>query len=279
MKKNKRRNPVLALLSQRWLLINAACLLALAGAAMAIESSLKNSDYFMVRSILVREKDDVANGESRFAYFKGMNIFRINLAQEAARIVSSYPSYRKIRLTRYLPDCILVDFLRRSPAAELRSDKSYYIDDNGYLFDQPGSAELPGIPVITGLERKIFSSGLGRKCTLREVVLSLQIINGIRQDRALSAYRIRTIDASAPDALAFVFAAPARPPAEPPVRQQAGQEGIEVRVGEDNIPAKLEILSTVLAQMKSRVENIKYIDLRFKEPVIKFKKMEKVGAG
>jgi hypothetical protein len=46
-------------------------------------------------------------------------------------------------------------------------------------------------------------------------------------------------------------------------------------VGSDNIPAKMQLLSTVLMQMRSTAANIKYIDLRFKEPVIKFKHMEK----
>lgn len=259
----------------RAVVVYGVCLLAVVAVACMIVTSLQRSDYFLVRQLIIREKDDISNGEVMFAYLKGKNIFTVDLDREAARIAMAYPSYRKIRLTRYLPDCILVDFLRRIPVACIRADKTYYVDNNGYLFDQPGIADLPGLPAIAGIERKISSLRMGGTSTVREVGLSLQVISRIGQDKAFAGYRLRTIDVSAPGNLVFFLYQPKAVAQELGKVRQEENEAIEVRLGVDAIPAKIQILSSVLTQMRSTVGNIKYIDLRFKEPVIKFKNMEK----
>ena len=45
--------------------------------------------------------------------------------------------------------------------------------------------------------------------------------------------------------------------------------GFEVRIGENNIRGKMMILGGLVKQAAKEWANIKYIDLRFKEPVIK----------
>jgi hypothetical protein len=42
-----------------------------------------------------------------------------------------------------------------------------------------------------------------------------------------------------------------------------------VRIGEGSIKQKMMILGGLLIQAEKGLQNIKYIDLRFKEPVIK----------
>ena len=46
---------------------------------------------------------------------------------------------------------------------------------------------------------------------------------------------------------------------------------MEVKIGREDIHNKLALLATLLAQVKNNIYNIEYIDLRFKEPVIKFR--------
>ena len=45
--------------------------------------------------------------------------------------------------------------------------------------------------------------------------------------------------------------------------------GLEIKIGQDNIRDRINILSNLLIQLRDELGNIKYIDLRFKEPVIK----------
>jgi hypothetical protein len=52
---------------------------------------------------------------------------------------------------------------------------------------------------------------------------------------------------------------------------QAVQEVLEVKIGQGDISDKMRVLGELFIQLKKDLSNIKYIDLRFKEPVIKFK--------
>jgi hypothetical protein len=45
---------------------------------------------------------------------------------------------------------------------------------------------------------------------------------------------------------------------------------LEVKIGQDNVKERIAILSGVIAQSRNDLANIKYIDLRFKDTVIKF---------
>jgi hypothetical protein len=48
-------------------------------------------------------------------------------------------------------------------------------------------------------------------------------------------------------------------------------EGLEVRIGTDNIKNKMMMLAGIFLQSKNDILNIKYVDLRFKDPVIKLR--------
>jgi hypothetical protein len=52
------------------------------------------------------------------------------------------------------------------------------------------------------------------------------------------------------------------------------EAGPQVKIGQDEIKNKMNILSNLIASVKKDLGNIAYIDLRFKEPVIKFKNVK-----
>ena len=45
---------------------------------------------------------------------------------------------------------------------------------------------------------------------------------------------------------------------------------LEVKISEGNIVEKIAIMSGLIKQEKGNLDKIKYIDLRFKDPVINF---------
>jgi hypothetical protein len=46
---------------------------------------------------------------------------------------------------------------------------------------------------------------------------------------------------------------------------------LELKIGQDGIRDKIGVLGDLLQQLEKDLSNIRYIDLRFKEPAIKFK--------
>lgn len=217
---------------------------------------IRRSDFFKIKYIIAKESNDGLESSIDLSYLQGRNTFALDLAQEARFISQFYPGYKKIRIVRILPDRLFADFLRRSPIAYVRLYRSFYVDEDAVLFEAAPGLEGLDLPVISGLQTKIFAPQPGRKYNARELSAAVDIIKETKNNKVLRGLRIKRIDVADSSDISFFLLAP---------------ENLQVKIGLDYIKDKVNILSSLLAQNKSDLGNIKYIDLRFKEPVIKFK--------
>jgi hypothetical protein len=146
----------------------------------------------------------------------------------------------------------------RSPLAFVKLYRYFYVDENCVLFDRRTGQEVPDLPVITGLETKIFGAKSGKKYNVKELGLALDIIKELNNNKALRDYKIKVIDVSNPmNSSVFL------------------EGGLEIKIGQEDLGKRINLLSTLLTNMKNDLKQIKYIDLRFKDPVIKFKNVTK----
>lgn len=220
---------------------------------------LSGSGYFRVKNIVAR----YGNAED-LSYLKGKNIFSIDLKYESARILEICPDCSKIRLIRLLPDRIFVDFIKRTPCAFVRLYRYFAVDQDGTLFYASVSPEELGLPVISGLETKIFGPKPGKKYNIRELWVALNIIREIKANRVLKNCRINKIDVTNINNISVFLPFSV-------AKTEKEFENLEVKLGADKIKDKINILSDLIIATKNDLSNIKYIDLRFKEPVIKLK--------
>jgi len=204
---------------------------------------LNFSDFFKIKYI----KNDV----SILSYLKGKNIFSVNLKEEAKVIERLYPQYRYVRLIRILPNCLYVDFIKREPLAYVKLKDYFYIDEEAVLFDIDTPKE---VPIILGLENKISNPASGRKYNIKELNFAIELIKQIKTIRPLNLLKIKELNVEDLRYVTFLIA-----------------EDLEVRIGQEEIKDKLQILSNLINQLKNDLANIKYIDLRFKEPTVKLK--------
>jgi len=215
-----------------------------------IARELKTLDYFKIKDIVIRGADQVD-----LSYLKGRNIIVLDLQKESRYLSLNYPVYKKIRLVRILPDHLFVDFIKRKPKAYVKLYRYFCIDEDMALFDV--SANLEGkdnLPVILGLDTKIFGPKQGKIYNIEELALALNIIKEAKSNRVLKDYEIKSIDVTDPSCASFFI-----------------PDGLEIKIGQDDTKDKIDILGSLLSQVKNDLNNVKYIDLRFKEPVIKFK--------
>jgi cell division septal protein FtsQ len=226
--------------------------------------SFKQLDYFKIKDIVTSE-----NNLIDLSYLKGQYIFSVNLEKQAYYLSQLYPVYSKIRLVRILPNRIYVDFVRRKAVAYIKLYKYFCVDTDAVLFDVPVQQETQDLPVIVGLETKIFGPKSGKKFNVKELALALDIIKEAQVSRLLRFNRIKKIDVSNP-ANASVFLQ-GQFKNKDLGGQDASVEAVEVKIGQANIRDKINILASLFIQLKKDWFNIRYIDLRFKEPVVKFK--------
>lgn len=226
---------------------------------------LKISDYFNVTDVITRTKALVD-----LSYLKGKNIFSIDLKNESKFLLESHPNFSKVRIIRILPNRIFVDFIRRKPVAYVKLYRYFALDKDGVLFyaqEQPQDSDLP---IIVGLETKIFGPKPGKKYNIKEILLALDIIKEVKDNRILKIYNIKKIDvASSTNTTIFMHFLAKTQNYPKTIAFNSGD--LEIKIGQDDIKKKIFILAGLVTQAKNNLANMKYIDLRFLQPVIKFK--------
>ncbi|MDD4954089.1 MAG: cell division protein FtsQ/DivIB [Candidatus Omnitrophica bacterium] len=256
MKKQKFNFPT------RAVIIIAIIFLAILLAIGYIWRILQSSGYFRIKDVIIRGQET-----PDLSYLKGRNIFSVDLERESRFILNNCPACDKIRLVRVLPDRIFVDFLRRRALALVKFYRNFAVDEQGVLFNAPEDIQGLNLPVISGLERKIFGPKPGTRYNIKELTLALNLIKEIGRDSLLKHYYISKIDVADPASAALFISFPGT--------AAQGRRiiplNLEVKFGQDNIRDKVAILAGMISHERPELYNIKYIDLRFKEPVIKLK--------
>ncbi|MCK9603631.1 MAG: cell division protein FtsQ/DivIB [Candidatus Omnitrophica bacterium] len=221
---------------------------------------LTTSDYFKIKEVVFK-----GSGVADLSYLKGKNIFTVDLKSESQDIIEGYPNYDKIRLIRVLPNRIFVDFVKRVPIAFVKLSRYFAVDEDGVLFYTPEQPEGTRLPVILGIQKRINSPKPGVSYNnIRELALAINIAKEAAKNKNLKDYRIIKIDVtSASNTSIFML-----------FSTEEALEGSEVKFGEGNVKEKINILSGLFTQGKTALSNIKYIDLRFNEPVIKLKNVK-----
>jgi cell division septal protein FtsQ len=208
--------------------------------------SLGPLDYFQIKDIVTD-----GSGQVDLSYLKGRNIFSVDLKKESRHILEYYSDASSVRLVRLLPDRIFAGLVKRKAIASVKLYRYFSADADGVLFYPEQEQELP---VIFGLETKIFGPKPGKPCHLKELELALNIIKEVNRNRVLKRYKIEKIDVTNPASISVFM------------------PYLEVKLSAGNIKNKIAILEGLFVQEKESLANIKYIDLRFKEPVIKLVK-------
>lgn len=261
----KKRKPYL-----QSLIIVLAIIAVMAGIGIYIGITVRPLKYFLIKDIIVKgyPASDAVSGAD-ISYLKGRNIFSVDLVQEAWRILALYPQYKRVRLVRVLPDRLFVEFVIRKPVACVKLYRTFYVGEDMVLFNVPEQAEPFILPVITGLETKIFGPKSGKRYMIPELALALNIIKEFNADDAFKEYQLKKVDVVSIGSASIVLLAGAS------VRKDAGPDEtlglIEIKVGYGNLTDKMNLLRGLLLNLQKIRNRIKYIDLRFQEPVIKLK--------
>lgn len=247
------------------LIIGVIVLFASGLAVSRARKFLNSPGNFQVKDIIVAK-----GGVKELAYLKGRNILEIDLKKETRRIALFHPEYKKIRIFKLLPDRLFFDFVKRKPIAYVKLYRYFCVDDERMFFDVADQSLTTGLPVILGLETKIFGPKAGRQYDVKELTLALDIIKALNKTKILKDYRIKTVNVANPANASFFLQVPflARDILKGPV---AAPIELELRIGQNDIFNKVGLLGALLIDIGDDLGKIKYIDLRFKEPVINFK--------
>ncbi|MFH1578072.1 MAG: cell division protein FtsQ/DivIB [Candidatus Omnitrophota bacterium] len=254
MKKTSRRFPI------KIILIIFLSLAAIFLPLFGLIRYLTTADYFMIKDSL---------------YFSGQNIFTISLQKEARRLMYMYPDYKAIAIHRLLPNKVIIDFQSRHAVALLRLSDDFYVDEERVLF-RPWSVadgqilnegnsfrflsqqheEDPSLPLIIGLDTRIPYPRAGAESDEETLQAIVEFISRFNKDRELSGQiKIKEINSINIDDI-FLFTA----------------NGSKINLGSSrSLNKNMLILKRLINEVKPDLDKVEYIELRFREPVIKYK--------
>lgn len=184
----------------------------------------------------------------------GHSIFAVNLAAIQNYLRSQYPEIERLRVVRSFPNRIYVAAQKRDPIAVLALGKAQFLVDRKGVVLAVDPSDSHKLPAISGLADKVQAQ-LGRPLRRDDIDTALEIIETVQQNEYLKSYPIISIDVGNLSKIDCQFS-----------------EQINVILDRDKINEKVKTLGLLLSQSDIDFQQIEYIDLRFKEPVLGRKK-------
>jgi len=215
---------------------------------------VKNSSYFRVHRVTCSVASR-AKSLQKFLYLKNQSIFDVNLAGLQKQLEWSFPEVGQIRAFKRFPDEICIVLKERPPYAAIMLGPNYFlIDHQGFMVSKDSSLQGQGMfPLIRGLPSTSKNVSLGQRIVSDQLQLAINMLDLFSANRALRSFEIAKIDIGNLSRISFFLG-----------------DQLEVVIDKENVAQRINTLGVILEKAKLDWERIRYIDLRFQEPVIKY---------
>lgn len=211
---------------------------------------LTESDIFTVHDVVI-DKSIQFIDVAELKRLKGHNIFKVDIARLQAKIKAQYPQIAQLQVMRELPDRIKVLAKKRDVIFQaVVHGKSLLVDTEGV--GMYFSKEAVDVPLVIGLVSQSAKIVLGAPLAAKSTGLAVTLIRTFKARPVLSGLKVVSLDISNLSKIEITLA-----------------QGVHIILDQDNYAAKLDLLAAMLEQKKIMLAQLKYLDLRFNEPVLK----------
>ena len=207
-------------------------------------------DYFKVRSVTIDPSLQFINKRD-FRSLMGKNIFTVDLKAVQRKLSYKYPQAAKLKVVKRFPNQVSVLAKQRVPYAQLQiQDKIVVLDREAVILSLEDKKDK-NLPDIVGTKLKNPKLVLGMPLKGSDIWLTLKIIKLFSANSSLDPYLIKGVNIENLSKIIFTLS-----------------NQLDVIIDRDKIAQKIRVLGIVLAQDRLDLGDVKYIDLRFKEPII-----------
>lgn len=208
--------------------------------------------YFVVRNVIMvgKKPDSTVNYGKLERMVMDRNIFKVNLKDIKEYMLNNYRELRDLKLLRSFPDTITAIMTLRRPVAQIHQELYYPVDSDGVILSGVKGFPDERLPIIRGIASDI-SNQVGTMTDSKQVKKALLLLKQLDASGILDEHTL--IEIVVPSIKNVIFFL---------------EDGLEVKIGCEDFASRLENLKKVLEDPRIRTSDIRYIDLRFKEPVI-----------
>jgi cell division protein FtsQ len=149
--------------------------------AYYVAAYLKTSPALAVRTIEVHGAERTRVGELLDAsgLSEGMNIFSVSTSGAQKRLLN-LPWIKKAKISRVVPDRIVIEVVEHQPVAVINLEGLYYVNRSGDVFKRVQPGEREDLPVLTGVSRTSFRDNPQRaREHIRESLRLIKTLHGL----------------------------------------------------------------------------------------------------
>lgn len=250
----------------------------LLGVALAVFTYLKTdewlrtSPYFLIREIYCDPSLEFLKS-SPLLSLKGKNLYSLDLRMVQKKLQAQYPEISHLRLLKRYPDRLLVVVQQRIAHAQVAlHNAQVVVDEYGSILAINGPALQ--LPLISGSQFSELQPTMGATLKGDEFKIALRIVQEFANQADLNFYRLTHIHIDNPSEIFIYVFDPRKTDSDhetdskPKPKPIAQKEGLKIILDSENIREKMNLLAMVLAQAKNDLDDVKYVDLRFKEAIL-----------
>jgi len=179
------------------------------------------------------------------------NIFKLDLSSIERQLGYKYPQASELKITRRFPNRIAIMAKKRSPFAQIGvNGKTVVLDDEGVVLTVADKS-VEEIPAILGARSDRLRLVRGLPLKGDDVQFALKVIRLVGMNGSLSGYSIDEVNV---ENLSKVYC--------------LLNNKVQVILDRSQLSHKIRVLGVVLSEGKLDLKEVRYIDLRFKEPII-----------
>ena len=187
----------------------------------------------------------------------GRNLWELDLHALAVELERQQPWLKEVRVVRELPDTLRIDPIPRTPVAQIRIDRWYLVDREGFILPGGDSESAGTLVRLAGFERSGVALKVGKANGDERMKLALRVLDILRRSPATVAKRVTEVNVADPQQIRFIMGS----------GWTTG--GIEIRCGsETELEVNLKRLQAVLRVIAKQSLAVQSIDVRFREPVV-----------
>ncbi len=229
---------------------------------------LKHSAYFKIREIYCDPTLEFLRNSS-LVNLKGKNLYALDIKAVQRHLQSQYPELTNLRVLKHYPDRVLVVAQRRYPVIKVACKRGEVVlDIKGNVLSLQGS-ETP-LPLLTGKKFFVLEPKMGTSIKGTDIATAIAIATHFRDHPDLREYSLEEINFEHSSEIFFYVNQnnTLKSPSGESLAFAALTDRLKVIIDADKIEEKINMLAMVLAEPKSDMGTIKYVDVRFKEAIL-----------
>ena len=208
-----------------------------------------NDNMFDIKDIKVDQSISFIDAKL-LTGLKGQNIFSVDLNKIHQRISNQYPQISQLRVMRQLPDSIIVLAKKRDIFFQVQAhNKILIVDTEGVTMFY--TAQPMAFPMVIGVPLQRSKVTLGLPSTIKEISIACELLKQLKAHEHTSRLKVISMQVSNLSKIEMTV-----------------MPNIQLIIDQDDLVQKVEMLEFLFQNGKINWNNVKYIDVRFKEPII-----------